>query len=121
MQDTLLYIIGAKRTSYNKIRFVFVMPTPDQANIMDGDGAILEVADFADIIASNNQLIKPSLIEAYFEELIGAGGPIKCGIGICGNEFQIVSHGDVKMIVGGRGRLFTYLANVDISKVDEAE
>lgn len=127
MGMTSLYIIGAKRTEMNKVRFVFVSPTTDQPDLMQGSGALLEVTDFRDLVAGHESPLKPSLVEAYLETLVEGDednigrGPIQCGIGISGDEFQIVEFGSAEPIVSGHGRLFSYMANIDMSdlKTDE--
>lgn len=119
-----LYLLGAKNTDHNKVRFVFLAPTPDQPDIMQGNGALLEITDHKDLIAGLSSPVKPSLLEAYFEFLIEGGedspgrGPIPCGIGLSGNEFQIVEFGSAEPIISGHGRLFAYLSDIDISTLE---
>lgn len=116
-----LYILGAKNTDHNKVRFVFIMPTPDSPDMMQGNGALLEITDFRDLVAGSGTPLKPSLLEAYFETLVEGNedhpgrGPIPCGIGLSGDEFQIVEFGSAEPIIRGHGRLLTYLANIDIT------
>lgn len=122
-----LYILGAKNTDHNKVRFVFIMPTPDSPDMMQGDGALLEIADFRDLVAGNGAPLKPSLLEAYFETLVEGDeespgrGPIPCGIGLSGDEFQIVEFGSAEPIVSGHGKLFTYLTNIDITTLESSD
>ena len=122
-----LYILGAKNTDHNKVRFVFIMPTPDSPDMMQGNGALLEITDFKDLVAGHGSPLKPSLLEAYFETLVEGDeespgrGPIPCGIGFSGDEFQIVEFSTADPIVSGHGRLFTYLTNIDITTLESSD
>lgn len=113
-----MYIIGAKKTDTNKIRFVFIVPKGPLTDSLEGDGALLEVQNHKNLMAGSVSL-RDTLLEAYFETLIegdekGPGrGAIPCGIGICGDQLQIVEWGTAEPIIGCTGTYFQYMSGID--------
>lgn len=113
-----MYIIGAKKTEHNKIRFVFVVPNGPVTDSLQGDGALLEVQDHKNLMAGEVPL-RDTLLEAYFETLIEGDektpgrGPIPCGFGISGDQLQIVGWENAEPIISCTGTYFQYMSGID--------
>lgn len=121
MAQAPMYIIGAKRTNSDAIRFVFMLPVATSDNVMDGNGALLEVTKYRELKTSGDTPLRGSLLEAFFETMVeGDGetqgkGPIPCGFAISGDKVQIVEYFSGELLIECRGELFTYRANIDMT------
>lgn len=127
MDRAPMYLIGAKRTELSALRIVFVIPDPEKMHLIEGTGALLEVENFSDISFGGTDNARASLIEAYFETLIEGDdeheghGPLPCGIGISGDEVQIVDYESGDLIFRCHGDKMIFLTKIDISEVREKD
>lgn len=122
---TPLYLLGAKRTAFNKIRLVFMIPVEGNPDVMEGRGALLEITDFTALTVNGDHVFKPSLLEALVETMVEGDddneglGPIPCGFAIAGDEMQLVTFEDGKPLISCHGKYFSYMANIDITDKDK--
>lgn len=120
-----LYLLGAKKTDSQKIRLVFMTPVDGRPNLMEGNGSVLEISGFYDLTVSGDHALKSSLLEAWVETMVEgdeenkALGPIPCGFAIAGNEMQLVTFKDAQPLISCHGKLFTYMADIDISDMND--
>lgn len=120
-----MYVIGAKRVSMDTLRIVFMVPDPDKADIMDGNGALLELSNFNDLRVGDDTALRPSMLEAFFETLVEGDentpgkGPIPCGIGIAGGEVQLVEYDSGTLILKCCAKYMKFLTDIDITQTAE--
>lgn len=122
-----MYLIGAKKTDSEKIRFVFMIPSGASPDVMDGNGAVLEITGFRELKVGEDTPLRGSLLEAFIETFVEGDdetegkGPLPCGFAIAGNELQIVDYFNGELIVKCKGKFFSYMADIDMTNFEEGK
>lgn len=127
MAQAPMYLIGAKKMKSDTIRFVFMCPIDGNSNIMQGNGAVVEIEGFSDLRVGEDTPMRGSLLEAFVETMVEGDekdegrGPIPCGFALSGDQFQLVEYYGAGLLAKCRCDKVTYISNIDMSNFNPDE